>query len=80
MQDQLIPKFIPVAEKIGVDTIYVLGQKINGLKSFDEMIEDARSRAMVPESPHPAMRDTLACLVFSSGTTGPPKGRPKWPH
>lgn len=74
VQDQLILKFAPMAEKMGVKTIYVLGQKINGLKSFEEMIEDARSRAMVPVSPYSAKKDTLACLVFSSGTTGPPKG------
>ena len=75
VQDQLVPKFVPMAEKIGVETIYVLGQKNNGLKTFEEMIEDARSRGLVPVSPHPATKDTLACLVFSSGTTGPPKGR-----
>ena len=75
VQDQLIPTLAPIAEKMGVKSIYVLGQKIKGLKTFEEIVEDARSRAMAPVSPCPATRDTLACLVFSSGTTGPPKGR-----
>ena len=72
MQDQLIQKFVPTAEKM--KSIYVLGQKIEGFRTF-EMVEDARSKNMASISPHPAMKDTLTCLVFSSGTTGPPKGR-----
>ena len=75
VQDQLIPTIVPMAEKIGVKNIYVLGQKIEGFRTFEEIVEDAHSRAMAPVSPRPATRDTLACLVFSSGTTGPPKGR-----
>ena len=75
MQDQLIPTLVPMAEKMSVKSIYVLGEKVEGLKSFEEMVEDARSRAVAPVSPCPATKDTLACLVFSSGTTGPPKGR-----
>ena len=63
-----------MAGNIAAKNIYVLGQKIEGLKTFEEMVEDARSRAMAPVSPHPATRDTLAYLMFSSGTTGPPKG------
>ena len=74
VQDQLIQKFVPTAEKMGVKSIYVLGQKIEGFITFEEMVEDARSRKMAPVSPRPATKDTLACLVFSSGTTGPPKG------
>lgn len=75
VQDQLIQKFVPTAEKMGVKSIYVLGQKIEGFRTFEEMVEDARSQNMALISPHPAMKDTLACLVFSSGTTGPPKGQ-----
>ena len=74
VQDQLIQKFVPTAEKMGVKSIYILGQKIEEFITFEEMVEDARSRKMAPVSPRPATKDTLACLVFSSGTTGPPKG------
>ena len=75
VQDQLIPTFVPMAENIGMENIYVLGDNIEGLRSFEEIIEDARSRAMTLVSPRPVTRDTLAYLIFSSGTTGPPKGR-----
>ena len=50
-------------------------QKIEGYRTFEKMVEDARSQAMAPLSLRPASRDTLAYLMFSSGTTGPPKGR-----
>ena len=75
VQDYLIPTIVPMAEKMGLKSIYILGQKIEGFRTFDETLEDARSRTMAPVSLRPATRDTLACLVFSSGTTGPPKGQ-----
>ena len=75
MQDQLFPTFIPLAENITMENIYVLGQKIEGFRTLEEMVEDARSRAIAPVSPRAATRDTIAYLMFSSGTTGPPKGR-----
>ena len=58
-----------------MENIHILGQKIELFRTFEEMIEDARSRTMVPVSPRPATKDTLAYLMFSSGTTGFPKGR-----
>ena len=57
-----------------MENIYVLGDNIEGLRSFEEIIEDARSQAMTLVSPRPVTRDTLAYLIFSSGTTGLPKG------
>ena len=76
VQDQLVPTFVPMAaDNIAMESIYVLGQKTEGFRTFEEMVEDARSQAMAPVSPRPASKDTLAYLMFSSGTTGPPKGR-----
>ena len=75
MQDQLLPSLVSMTENIGTENIYILGQKIKGFRNLEEMVEDARSRAMALASPRPAMRDTLAYLVFSSGTTGFPKSR-----
>ena len=76
MRDQLVPTLFPIAaEYIAVENIYVLEQKIEGYRTFEEMVEDARSQAMAPLSLRPASRDTLAYLMSSSGTTGPPKGR-----
>ena len=64
-----------MAGNVAVENIYVLGQKVEGFRTFEEIVEDARSQEMAPVSPRPATRDTLAYLIFSSGTTGPPKGR-----
>jgi acyl-CoA synthetase (AMP-forming)/AMP-acid ligase II len=75
VQDQLIPTVDPAAKNVGIKDIYVLGQKFEGLRTFEEMLEDARSRVIAPVSPRAVTKDTLAYLMFSSGTTGLPKGR-----
>jgi acyl-CoA synthetase (AMP-forming)/AMP-acid ligase II len=75
VQDQLLPTVAPAAKNVGMKDIYVLGQKIEGLRTFEEMVEDGRSQATAPVSPRAVTKDTLAYLMFSSGTTGLPKGR-----
>ena len=75
VEDQLLSTFVPIAKNISMENVYILGREIEGLRSFEEMIEGACSRAMPSISPRAATRDTLAYLVFSSGTTGFPKGR-----
>ena len=75
VQDQLLPTVVPAAKNVGMKNIYVLGQKIEGLRTFEEIVEDARSRAIAPVPPRAVTKDTLAYLMFSSGTTGLPKGR-----
>ena len=47
-----------MTEKIGMENIYIMGQKIEGFRNLEEMIEDARSQVMAPVSPRPANRDT----------------------
>ena len=76
MQDQLLPTVVQAAKNAGMTNIYVyvLGQKTEGLITFEEMVEDARSRAIAPVFPRAVTKDTLAYLMFSSGTTGHPKG------
>ena len=75
MQDQLLPTLVPMTQNIGMENIYILGQKIGGFRNLEEMLEDACSRAIAPVSPRAVTKDTLAYLMFSSGTTGLPKGR-----
>ena len=75
VQDQLLPTVVLAAKNVGLKNIYVLGQKIEGLRTFEEMVEDVHSRARAPVSPRAVTKDTLAYLMFSSGTTGHPKGR-----
>ncbi|KAF5377931.1 hypothetical protein D9615_006730 [Tricholomella constricta] len=71
----LLPLALPVAKELGLSTnkIYILGGKVKGRKSFAEMIEDARRRDLPILEPLHAKKDTLAYLVFSSGTSGLPK-------
>ena len=47
---------------------------VRRLLTFEEIVEDARSRAIAPVSPRAvSTKDTLAYLMFSSGTTGHPR-------
>ncbi|KAG6836000.1 hypothetical protein H0H93_012364 [Arthromyces matolae] len=70
-----LPLVLPVAKKVGLSSnnIYVLGGHAAGRKSFKGMVEDARVRKIPVQAPRPAKRDTLAYLIFSSGTSGLPK-------
>jgi acyl-coenzyme A synthetase/AMP-(fatty) acid ligase len=54
--------------------VYVLGGKAKGRKSFSELVANAQTKSIPAIAVRPAAKDTLAYLVFSSGTTGPPKG------
>ena len=55
------------------DGIFILEGKVKGKRSFDDLVcsvgEPAKGYAK------PVGGDALAYLTFSSGTTGPPKGR-----
>jgi long-subunit acyl-CoA synthetase (AMP-forming) len=48
--------------------------KANKLKRFRGIIQDVRKRKVPTVGIRPAGKDTLAYLVFSSGTSGLPKG------
>jgi long-subunit acyl-CoA synthetase (AMP-forming) len=67
---------ISVAKAAGIpeDKVYVLGGRFQGRKSLDDLIKDAQTKKLAPLAVRPAKKDTLAYLVFSSGTTGLPKG------
>ena len=52
----------------------MLSGHVKGKKSLTNFIATARERRMPIIPVRPASKDTLAYLVFSSGTTGLPKG------
>ena len=54
--------------------IFVLQGRVKGKKSLASFINDVQQRRLPVVPTRPAKRDTLAYLVFSSGTTGLPKG------
>ena len=72
----LLPLAINVCSECGIadDKIYVLGDDIKDRVSFGTLVERARRNNFPPINVRRAKRNTLAFLVFSSGTTGLPKG------
>lgn len=72
------PKRLPMArdaaKKIGLPDhkIYILQGKVEGRRSLADMINDVRAKGIPPVASRPVTRDTLAYLIFSSGTSGLP--------
>lgn len=77
VQSSLIPKALAVCKEIGIseDDIYVLDGNVEGRKSFQELLDNIKYSAVTKVRTKQASRNTLAYLVFSSGTSGPPKGK-----
>lgn len=69
---------LPVAKEVGLseDKIYLMKETgaSKKLKTFRGIIQDVRRRKVPLVNIRPAGKDTLAYLVFSSGTSGLPKG------
>ncbi|KAG2086544.1 uncharacterized protein F5147DRAFT_77135 [Suillus discolor] len=69
------PSLLPLALTSGLpeDRIYILEGEYKGYTSYDQLVSSARKNN-IPRLPvRYASKDTLACLIFSSGTSGPPK-------
>jgi acyl-CoA synthetase (AMP-forming)/AMP-acid ligase II len=66
---------IAAAKEIGIpeDGIFILQGDIAGKVSFPRSIEAVKSRGLPRVPSQTVQDDTLAYLMFSSGTTGPPK-------
>jgi len=70
------PSLLSLALTSGLpeDHIYILEGERDGYTSYDQLVSSARKNS-IPRLPvRHAIKDTLAFLVFSSGTSGPPKG------
>lgn len=69
------PSLLPLALTSGLpeDRIYILEGECKGYTSYDQLVSSARKKN-IPRLPvRYASKDTLACLIFSSGTSGLPK-------
>ena len=73
---ELLSLVLPVAKMVGLSSnkIYVLGEEGKGQKTLAGLIAGVRTKNMKPVAPCSAVKNTLAFLIFSSGTTGRPKG------
>ncbi|KAG0708433.1 hypothetical protein DFH29DRAFT_870962 [Suillus ampliporus] len=70
------PSLLPLALTSGLpaDRIYLLEGENNGYTSYDQLVSSACTNS-IPRLPvRHATKDTLAYLIYSSGTSGPPKG------
>lgn len=74
------PKFLSLVQKaakeVGFpdDHIYTLEGSAKGRRSYSDMINQVKTDFIPRIDIQPAGKDTLAYLVFSSGTSGLPKG------
>ncbi|KAF9564169.1 acetyl-CoA synthetase-like protein [Agrocybe pediades] len=80
VDEKFLAAVLPVAKEVGLsaDRIYII--KEGGVKkatktrkSFRSIIANVRTRKLPTVDIRPATKDTLAYLVFSSGTSGLPK-------
>ena len=55
------------------DGIFILEGKVEGKRSFDDLVYSVKEPAK--DYVEPVGEEALAYLLFSSGTTGPPKGK-----
>lgn len=54
------------------EKIYILQGKVEGRRSLADMINDVRANGTLRVASRPVKKDTLAYLIFSSGTSGLP--------
>ncbi|KAI0335845.1 acetyl-CoA synthetase-like protein [Cubamyces sp. BRFM 1775] len=75
VQPNLLPQALNVAQSVGLseDRIYILEGRVEGRRNLASAIDAVRKRNVPRVPSRPVARDTLAYLVFSSGTSGLPK-------
>ncbi|KAF5332375.1 hypothetical protein D9758_016950 [Tetrapyrgos nigripes] len=75
VQPKYLPNALSVAKEVGLPTrkIHIMHGHVKGHQSFSGMMERVRKLKALRVAPRPATKNSLAYLVFSSGTSGLPK-------
>ncbi|THG94995.1 hypothetical protein EW026_g6575 [Hermanssonia centrifuga] len=75
VQPSLLEKAKSAAKDVGLsqDRIYILEGRVGAKRSYQDLVDDVRRRGIPRVPMKRATKDTLAYLVFSSGTSGLPK-------
>ena len=73
---KFLKNVLSVAKEVGIDLnkIHLIKGEAEGRRSIRSIIRDVRNKQIPPVDIRPAGKDTLAYLIFSSGTSGLPKG------
>ena len=76
VEPALLPKALEAAKEVGLpeSSIHVLEGHVQGRRSLQELVAHVRKNGLKRIPPKPATKKTLAYLIFSSGTSGLPKG------
>jgi long-subunit acyl-CoA synthetase (AMP-forming) len=76
VEPSLLPLALQSAKEAGLSdrNIHVIGGRKDKRISFGDIIANIRNKDIKRIDVQPATTDTLAYLIFSSGTTGLPKG------
>jgi acyl-CoA synthetase (AMP-forming)/AMP-acid ligase II len=76
VSERLYPHALAAAKEIGLPEakIFILQGEVKGKLSLPRLIDNVNARGLSRVPTQAVADDTLAYLVFSSGTTGLPKG------
>ena len=72
----LLPCALAAAKEVGLSesAIHILEGRAEGRKSFQDIVDIVKKRGLKRLPVKAVKKDALAYLVFSSGTSGLPKG------
>ena len=76
IDEKLLSTVLPVAIELGISSkrIFIMSGNMPNRRSFSQLIDETQKKKADIIPVRPVQRDTLAYLIFSSGTTGLPKG------